>query len=289
MGRKAAGALGMIGAMLALASCAGTPHRPSRAALPPGAHYVAMGSSFAAGSGIAPDKPGAAKRCGQSALNYATLLATRLGLRLEDRSCGGATTDHILGAWREIAPQIDGVTADTALVTLTIGGNDLFYVGNLFAAGCDPAKGWAPPGSAPRACPTLRLPTDADYGKLETSLRAIAAQVAARAPRARLIFVQYVTLVPDRDCPAAPLAPANAAAIRTIGERLAEVTARVARDSGAGLIPMDRLSRGHSPCDAEPWAVGARTGGTDGSPWHPNSAGMRVIADALAVEVAGGR
>lgn len=51
-----------------------------------------------------------------------------MGLNLVDVSCGGATTAHILGAWSELAPQIDAVTSDTKLVTVTIGGNDLNYV-----------------------------------------------------------------------------------------------------------------------------------------------------------------
>ena len=42
---------------------------------------------------------------------------------------------HVLAPWNELPAQIDAVTPDTRLVTITIGGNDLNYIGNLFMVG----------------------------------------------------------------------------------------------------------------------------------------------------------
>jgi lysophospholipase L1-like esterase len=267
-------------AALALAALGGCAHAPS---LPSGARYVALGSSFAAGAGIGPTRPGTPPRCQRTDINYASLLAARLGLSLDDQSCGGATTDHVLNGWNELPPQVAALDAETRLVTVTIGGNDLNYVGNLFMAGCDPAKGFVVQGRT-LPCRAPRAPEEADYVRAADGLRAIAAAVKARAPRARLVFVQYVRLVPDAPCPAANISGDNAVLTRTIGERLAEVTARVARESGALVLPADRLSQGHTPCDVEPWAIGLPPGHdpAKGAPWHPNPAGHAAIAAALA-------
>ena len=118
----------LVPLLLAAASFACTPlPRPSGTPLPEGARYVALGHSFASGPLLGPPKPGSPPRCGRTAANYATLLAQRLRLTLVDVTCGGAKSQHILGPWDELPAQIESVTADTRLVTLSIGGNDVGY------------------------------------------------------------------------------------------------------------------------------------------------------------------
>ena len=89
-----------------LASC--TPAATPRTALfPAGAHYVAMGSSFAAGPGVGTPAETPTDRCSRSAANYAQQLARKRNLHLTDVSCGGATTAHVLGPWNELPAQVD--------------------------------------------------------------------------------------------------------------------------------------------------------------------------------------
>lgn len=241
-----------------------------------------MGSSFAAGSGIEPLKAGAPKRCGQSERNYATLLAARLNLSLTDVSCGGATTAHILGPWSELPPQIDAVTPETRLVTITIGGNDLGYVTNLFRATCRPDEGMIVQGHK-IPCFNAKPPSEQDYARAEANLVEIGRQVAARAPQAKLVFVQYVALVPDAPCETARMSAAAMEANRALGRRLAEITARAANQTGALVLSMEQLSLGHTTCDAVRWSNGNGPGLApgDGSAWHPTAAGMKAIADEL--------
>jgi lysophospholipase L1-like esterase len=270
-------------ATLALSACAHIP-----AGLPSNARYVAMGSSFAAGTGINGIKPGTPQRCGRSASNYATLVAGKLGLALDDQTCGGATTAHILGPWNELPAQIDAVNADTRLVTVTIGGNDVGYVMNLFIASCPP-EGMIVQGTR-RACTAPRPPKAEDYVKLEATLRAVAREVFRRAPKARLVFVQYVKLIPDAPCAAAQLSPEGALATRDIGEQLARVTARAALAEGAEVLAADQFSRGHTLCDADKWSVGPKPGGIEApAPWHPTAAGHAAIAEELEALVTGSR
>ncbi len=271
-------------ATLALSACAHIP-----AGLPSNARYVVMGSSFAAGTGINGIKPGTPQRCGRSASNYATLVAGKLGLALDDQTCGGATTAHILGPWAELPAQIEAVNIETRLVTITIGGNDVGYVMNLFAASCLPSEGFNYQG-VKRPCPTMRPPKAEDYAKLEANLRAVAREVSRRAPKARLVFVQYVKLIPDTPCAAAQLLPEGALATRDIGEQLARVTVRAALAEGADVLAADLFSRGHTLCDADKWSVGPKPGGIEApAPWHPTAAGHAAIAAELAAMLTGSR
>lgn len=270
---------GQLALLAALTGCAAT-SGGMRSALPSGAQYVAMGSSFAAGAGIEPRKAGP-ERCGRSARNYASLLAARLDLQLNDQSCNGAVTADLLAASSELPAQLDAVGPETLLVTATIGGNDLNYVGYLFASGCGP-DGMATIDADKFHCPPANIPSEADYTRLEANLRAIVRRVKARAPRARMIFVQYVAMVPDQPCDAARLPREKAAVARAIGRRLAEITARAAGIEGGEVLPAEQLSHDHRPCDAEPWSAGTKQVPGDGVAWHPNARGHAAIAEALA-------
>lgn len=263
-------------AVLALSGCA---YQQPSARLAP--TLVALGSSFAAGPGIGPIKPETPERCSRSPLNYATQTANSLRMELVDVSCGGATTAHILGPWNELPAQIEAVKPGASVVTITIGGNDLGYVRNLMSATCNPAQGWTYQGRS-MPCPPPAPPKAEDFARLEQNLRAVARGIHQRAPKARIVFVQYVRLVPDAPCAALGLSPEGAMLTRSIGEQLARITGRVAQEEGAEVLPMDQLSRGHTACDAEPWSVGLRPQGEGGqTSWHPNRAGMTAIADAL--------
>jgi lysophospholipase L1-like esterase len=249
---------------------------------PEGARYVNMGSSFAAGAGVAPAATGGVQRCGQSAVNYARLLAARLRLALDDVSCGGATSAHVIGPWNELPAQIEAVTGETRLVTITVGGNDLAFVLNLMAASCEQGESIAVAGRV-FPCPPSRPVAEEAYARLEANMGEIARQIARRAPQARAVFIQYVTLVPQTQCPNSRFSEAEAASLRTTAARLAEITARAARENGASVLRIDEMSRDHTPCDGEPWSVGLPSDYTEsqGAPWHPNGRGMEVIAEKL--------
>lgn len=270
-------------ALLLLSSCA---HAASQA-VAGGAHYVNMGSSFAAGAGLVSLPPESPHRCYQSTVNYARLLAQRLALRLDDVSCGGATSAHLLTAWNELPAQIDAVTSDTRLVTITIGGNDVAYAGNLTAASCEQGE-TINIASMTLPCPSRFPVAENAYANLERNLQATAAQIFSRAPQARVVFIQYVTLVPQTQCAQSRLTDAEAAELRAVALRLADATARAARSSGASALRIDKTSSAHTPCDADPWSVGLPADYREsmGAPWHPNQRGMEAIASALEAMVA---
>ncbi len=251
-----------------------------------GERYVAIGSSYAAGPLLRPAKTGPNPRCGRSMNNYPTLVAERFGMILTDVTCSGATTNNVLGPWKEIAPQIDAVTPQTRLVTITIGGNDLNYVGNLFDATCHYRNATAPAGTKPRNCAAVRVPQNVDYARVELQLNEIIRRIRTQAPRARIVLVQYLTPLPAEGklCAATPVSPQNAAIVRTIGKRLGEITDKVARERGVLVVEMNIASANHTPCDPEPWMIGSPAGydGSQGLQWHLNLAGMRATAQDIS-------
>jgi lysophospholipase L1-like esterase len=112
----------------------------------PKLNYVAMGDSYSSGEGNTPFIFGtdtAANKCHRSAQSFPRLLAadSSLNLNLVDFvSCSGATTADVLygggtdtGSWSEPA-QVDALSSDTQIVTLTIGGNDIAF--SDYAMGC---------------------------------------------------------------------------------------------------------------------------------------------------------
>ncbi len=279
---------------LLLASCA--PLRPvATSALPSGARYVAMGSSFASGPGVTLLADARDPRCTRSNDNYARQVTRALQLELTDVSCGGATTKHMLEGWNELPPQIAALTPDTALVTVTIGGNDLGYIGRLFAASCSNGDNGADAVKA--ACVGMRAragaslpatPDPAAWNTAEAGLSTIAAEVRSRAPRARLIFVEYLTVVPEGPpCATVPLSPAATKLARETAARLARLTETVAKRFGAEVLPVAALSQGHDACASDPWVTGfvPSVPGTLFVPYHPNLDGMTAVADALVAKL----
>lgn len=244
--------------------------------LPPKSRFVSLGSSFAAGVGIGQLQATTQSRCGRTMNNYATLLAARRNLDLIDVSCGGATTEHVLGPWHELPAQIDAVTSDARLVSITIGGNDLRFVAWLRSGSCRAGAVAGPCGSVP-------LPVQADYLKLDRNLRTIAAEVRRRAPAARLVFVPYVAMNSEKPCPLETISAPDAAEARIMARRLAETTRTAAQVSHADVLGVDVVSKSHTPCSPAPWSMGLAPGyqRSHGAPWHPNAAGHVAIADML--------
>jgi lysophospholipase L1-like esterase len=262
---------------LAVAGCVQTGGRPGTMRLAAGDRYVAMGSSFAAGPGVTTPADDV-RRCARSADNYPHQLARLRGLSLVDVSCSGAATAHVLGPWSELAPQLEALTADTSLVTITVGGNDVGYIGGLIGASC---QGDLAPS---RPCSPLPPASEAAWRALDAAMTRIAAEVKRRAPVARLVFVEYPAVLPARGvCADTPMSAQQAEVSRAVAARLAALTRAVAVRAQAGLLPVATLSKGHDACAAVPWITGfPRAGGPKVMvPYHPNLAGMTAQAQAL--------
>ncbi|HTW49317.1 MAG TPA: SGNH/GDSL hydrolase family protein [Acidobacteriaceae bacterium] len=252
------------------------------------AQYVAMGSSIASGPGLGTRDPGSPPLCMRSSINYAHLFAAKRGLTLRDVTCSGATTAGILTGQRMLPPQIDAVGPETELVTISIGGNDVHLAENLFAWSCANAPKKIPDAWRPWICREApQAQVDDAFGGLEAHLRAIVDGIHQRAPHARIVFVDYVQLVPPSGtCPhRLPLTKAQLAQARADEDRLAAMTAKVARETGSGLLQASVLSRGHDVCAADSWIFPLEFPPhlMDFAPlaYHPKAEAMAAIAEAL--------
>ncbi len=247
--------------------------------------YVALGSSMAAGPGIRPTAPGAPFGSGRSARNYAHLAAAQLRLDLLDVTFSGATTANVLSErQRSAPPQIEALNGSEDVVTITIGGNDVGYVPMLMAASL--------PGVA-RRLPAIRELLDRDarvkaLDRIGDALSAVGTAVRQRAPQARVMFVDYLTLLPAAGVPAAPLSAEHVELGRMVATRLEEATAEAAEATGCGVVRAGQASRDHHAWSADPWTVAAgwplpwRP-----APFHPNAVGMRAVADLISARAGG--
>ena len=247
--------------------------------------YVALGSSMAAGPGIRPSAAGAPFGSGRSARNYAHVVAEELNLDLIDVTFSGATTAHVLAdRQRSAQPQIRALDGSEKLVTITIGGNDVGYVPLLMAASLPALL---------RRLPALRELLDRGAREqaldgIGAALHDVGAAVKRRSPRARVIFVDYLTLLPPTGDAAAPLSAEHADLGRVVAARLEEATAAAAQATGCDVVRAGHASRNHHGWSAAPWAVAAGLPlPWRPAPFHPNAAGMRAVAGLILEQIGG--
>lgn len=262
----------------------------SRSSRPrPVRRVAALGSSFASGPGLEPYDSFGAQR---SERNYPHVLADRLGAELTDLTVAGATTATILREpqttvfGETFAPQVQGLPEDADVVTVTAGGNDLEFI---------PSVRWAALSALDEVPAFLRTAlADLPGRVVEPTAEAVAAAVAgleeiveaarARAPHARVVLVDYLTLVePSGSAEPDDLPAEHRAGIVRIQGAIEEAFRTAAERSGADLVAVSDLSRGHALGAAEPWVTDLHLTprGHAGS-FHPTAAGMRAVGEEVA-------
>nr|WP_255632585.1 SGNH/GDSL hydrolase family protein [Amycolatopsis sp. TNS106] len=249
--------------------------------------YVAMGDSFSAGSVVLPQSD--LLTCARSAINYAGLLAKQLDVdELRDVTCGAATTSHFTNPQKGIVsgtnpPQYDALSADTTLVTVGIGGNDVGLVG--LATSC---VNLLPVGTSCKAANTT-----GGVDKYATKIDAFAAtygtvieQIRQRAPRAEIVMVGYPTGIKPGGCwPLVPVLPQDADYIQANIDRLNARMAEQSAAHGAKYVDIRTPSIGHDACQpiGVKWIEGLIPSVVNNSfaPLHPNAAGLAAVVPSI--------
>ncbi|MCK2216115.1 SGNH/GDSL hydrolase family protein [Actinomadura sp. ATCC 31491] len=266
---------------------------------PPAAHaavqddvYVALGDSAAAGP-LIPNQVLPDLGCWRSDHNYAHLTAQAIGARtLRDATCSGAKTTHMYQSQStdlgSVPPQLDALTADTTLVTVQIGANDVGLTD--FIEDClnilpPPVGDACNDDYVVNGQDSWRVATDA----LRPRLTQLAADIRARAPQARVFVVGYATYAPPNGCyPRVPIIAADANYIRGTLQYFNRMLAEQAASAGVGFIDLQTPSVGHDPCTPagtrwiEPYVPASPA-----APFHPNARGMRGFATAVTAAVSG--
>lgn len=255
------------------------------------AQYVAMGSSFASVVTTNSDAPEAAwivNRapdspwfCQRSSDNYAHQLARLRNLALVDVSCGGAETQHVLMGGQMLQPaQLDALRPETELVTLTIGGNDVHFIGNLSAYGCSLRTDfvWKLISAITRCKTASTAEVEDELKALPGRFDRIAAEVHRRSPGARLVLLNYQTVLPPTGtCARLGLTEGQAEQMRKVASTFAEVVRGAAARNGAILFDAAAATAGHDVCSSDPWITDQRAH----VPLHTTLQGMKAIAQGL--------
>lgn len=276
-----------LGVLALVTGCAGAPAPALPASTPPvtGPSYVAMGDSAAAAP-LVPDA-GAPTGCFKSTNNYPSVLARLIGATsFTDVTCSGARTEDLVSRAQStrsgpVPPQLDAVTPDTRLVTITIGGNDVDLSGT--AAACRRTSLDVAPCSAGLVVDGVDTLSQAierragDWAALIDAIR-------GRAPEARVVLVGYGTYIRPQGCfPSEPINPVDADYFQAKLDELDGLQQRLAADKGVDYFDPGPLSVGHDLCagPTERYIEGFNPA-SPAAPLHPNALGANAVATALA-------
>jgi lysophospholipase L1-like esterase len=243
--------------------------------------YVALGDSYSAASGVLPPDPTAPPQCLRSLANYPHVIAAATGAQLTDVTCGGADTgDYFTSQYQGVAPQLDAVTRDTKVVTMTIGGNDSGVFSNSISRCTAAALSTLGQGSPCRDQygssfeDTIRTTT---YPALVQALKA----VRAKAPSAEIAILGYPWILPatggcfDR----MPVAVGDVPYLRGVQATLNDAVRRAAGAAHVTYVDLSQVSEGHDACQP----IGVRwiepiLQGTNPVVVHPNALGEAQMA-----------
>ena len=226
----------------------------------------------------------------RSMLNYPHRVAERLNAHLVDVTVAGATTATILRdrqrvLWHRFPVQIDAVTPTTDLITVTAGGNDLGYLGQVIGSALsNRLAAYAPARPIRRWLTRPRDLPDADQlAAAATGLTQIVEEGRRRASAARILLVDYLPIFGGETRPGddIPFTRTEIDHFRSLADLLSSAYDRAGRDSGAEVIRAADYDAGHALGVKEPWIFGLAGATTMGSSFHPNAASVAHVADTI--------
>lgn len=252
--------------------------------------YVALGDSYTSGP-LIPDQDGQPAGCLRSSRDYPHVVAQALGLSLTDVSCSGAETPDMANAQGVTPgpnpPQFDALSADTDIVTLGIGGNDIGFseiIKNCVAI---------IPLSAVCRPDYVRNGVDEISQRIAATAPDVAAVIQGvreRAPHARIYVVGYPAILPESGggCwPSVPLSNSDLPWLRAKNKELNAMLASTAVANGARYVDVYTPGIGHDACqdDGVRWVEGIIPRLLQAAPIHPNATGMAGMGVVVAARI----
>jgi lysophospholipase L1-like esterase len=247
--------------------------------------YVALGDSYAAGPIIPAQVPPFG--CLKSNNNYGNLADRTLAATpYRDPTCSGAKTDHMTTAQGVTPgpnpPQFDSLTANTRLVTITIGGNDIGF--SSIARDCFSQNNTGTPCQdkyVVNGTDTISQRIQQTRPKVDAVLQGI----HTRSPNATVQVVNYAAILPDSGpgCwPIVPISDGDVPYVRAKEKELNQMLADSAAANGATLVDWYTASIGHDACTPPgiKWVEGAVVTNA-AAPLHPNLLGMIGAANLV--------
>ncbi len=263
----------------------------SAASLSPGDEYVALGSSFASGPGIAKTLD---EGCARSSNNYAQLVARALDLSLVDVSCSGATIANVMDTAQHnqggdtVAPQILALSENTKLVTVTVGGNSFHYAIRTIQSACDATGLFSRALNKSVLCFMVgQMDTEGSQqalAQIEVELAEMIAAIKAKAPNAEILFVDYTTIFPREDIACEDRQPIDRKTVEAFvaqADTFAIKIESVMAKENVSLIKMSQASRNHHVCAEQPWVTGFEFNSDGVVPFHPKLEAMEHAAQLI--------
>ncbi|SJX62617.1 uncharacterized protein SRS1_13411 [Sporisorium reilianum f. sp. reilianum] len=265
---------------------------------------ISLGSSFAAGPGIPPQVD---KDAGRSLNNYPSFFARRLDLdphdaaQFLDLTVSGATLLNLISQPQTAGntvypPQLDslpdlapGDQGSDLVITITGGGNDLFYIGSMFAYTLKHTL-WGRFVTrflmSNEQKESLSHPTIATPQEVLERFSLLLDSITQKYPKATVYLVEYFAVM-GPDTVAARDVGWDQQQIDSyieIADLLQDLYAKAAKPRpNVHIVPLAQESkREHALGSKNPWVSdGSFCKFYAGGAYHPNEKGMRAAADRL--------
>lgn len=248
--------------------------------------WVGLGDSFAAGP-LIPSQTLSPLGCLRSTRNYARLASAQLGVSLKDASCSGAETAEMTTPQQTYArtnpAQLDAIAADTRIVSLQIGGNDIGFTEILTQ--CQTAN----PFGRPCQDRFVRNGVDELRARIAATAPKVAAvldAIRAKTPSSRIVVLNYEAILPSSGSgcwPQVPMAWADVPYVRGIQLELNKmIAAQASGRANVKLADVYTSSLGKDACKGSGtrW-VEPLVPGNAAAPFHPNTRGMSGVAPTV--------
>jgi lysophospholipase L1-like esterase len=241
-------------AVAAAAVVVGLGAAPAYAARP---GYVALGDSYAAGSGTRSYLDDGTS-CHRSVYAYPALVAGSRGYALNFRACSGARIADVANL------QLGALGSGTSYVTITVGGNDAGFADVLTTCAM-PAWASNCNGAIDRAQSIVAT-------QVPGRLSSLFAQLRARAGSARVVVTGYPRIFNGQDCNAFTwFSPSEEDRLNAIADQLNGVLSTAAKNASFFFAnPVSRF-QGHAVCDPAEWLNGLSNPTSES--YHPNQTG----------------
>ncbi|MEZ5181910.1 MAG: SGNH/GDSL hydrolase family protein [Acidimicrobiales bacterium] len=250
--------------------------------------YVALGDSYTAGPLIL-NQSLEPLGCLRSDRNYPRIAKPQIkAAKFVDVSCSGATTSDFFEEQGVTPgpnpPQFNALNANTKVVTIGIGGNDIGFSSIVKnCATLDPFSSGCKGDYVVNGVDALANKIDATAPKIDKVL----VETKKRAPNAKIFVVGYPTIIPETGSgcwPVVPIVSGDITYLRGVAKKLNAMLKARAIANGATYVDTATSSIGHDMCSSSKW-VEAIVPTTDAAPVHPNAAGMRNTGNVLAAAI----
>lgn len=226
-----------------------------------GSSYVALGDSYASGEGGG-NYYDDGTSCDRSPASYPSGVSQAQGMDLDLQACSGAVINDLTG-------QFGALGAETELVTVSVGGNDIGFAPVI--TDCAKPAWWGDCGAA--VDEAEQIATDSLPARLDQTY----ATIAAKAPHATVVVTGYPRLFNGEDCSAATFFSAgDMERLNGAADTLDGVTRAAAARAGFGYVDVRDEFEGHQVCDDPEWVhnLSVRIANS----FHPKPAGHAAYA-----------